>query len=212
MLFTRSVELLQRGCNEGSARACGQVGWLYERGYGTPLDIGRAKKSYQVGCDGNDAASCYNLAVIVRTARADDPSIGAPLERACSLGVADACMDQCTRYVRGDGVPHDGSRAAPFCERACNSNVALGCNVLGALLLAGDGVPKDFVRSSSLFVGACEQGVAAACTNVGVSYERGHGMPKDPAKAELMYKRGCDGNDRAGCQNLERLARVKRGN
>src|SRR6185436_7002293 len=100
-LFSRSVELLQRGFDEGSARACGQVGWLYERGHGTPKDTARATRSYRIGCDGHDSASCYNLAVSLRAIKVDDPSIGALLERACGGGLSAACMEQCARYVRG---------------------------------------------------------------------------------------------------------------
>ena len=90
-LFERAKEILQRGCYEGSARACGQVGWFYERGLGTKLDLPQAVSMYKSGCDGNDGASCFNLALTRRQASSNDSTIGPLLERACSLGLAEAC-------------------------------------------------------------------------------------------------------------------------
>jgi TPR repeat protein len=90
-LFSRSARLLQESCDGGSARACGQAGWLHERGLGVPADLDRARHDYRIGCDGNDGASCYNLAVVRRQENAADPSVQALIARACTLGLPEAC-------------------------------------------------------------------------------------------------------------------------
>lgn len=89
-LFSRSVALLRPQCDQGSARACGQVGWLHERGLGVEANLQKAVLDYQSGCDGNDGASCYNLAV-VGGATGDDAAAKALFAKACTLGLAQAC-------------------------------------------------------------------------------------------------------------------------
>jgi TPR repeat protein len=92
-LFARSVTLLQSGCDGGSGRACGQVGWLYERGYGCVKDASKASRSYELGCDRQDAPSCYNLATIRRAAGTDPATVSRLFQRACSLGLPQACSE-----------------------------------------------------------------------------------------------------------------------
>ena len=89
--FSRSATLLQTECDLGNARACGQVGWLAERGLGIEKDVAKALRDYQVGCDGSDGPSCYDLAVTRPRTGADDPVASALFAKACQLGFAEAC-------------------------------------------------------------------------------------------------------------------------
>jgi uncharacterized protein len=163
-LFGRSAELLQKGCDEGSARACGQIGWLHERGLGVPKDAARARRSYEAGCQGDDAASCYDLATIHLSARADDPSVPVLLERACGLGLPQACMEQCSRLTRGEAADPRGPSS--FCERACNHGLAIGCTYLGACYERGDGVPADREKAALSYRRGCDGKDPAGCQNV----------------------------------------------
>ena len=74
-----------------ATRACGQAGWLLERGLGGDTDAARALRDYQAGCDGNDGASCYNLALTRRGASAGDATVAPLYAKACSLGLREAC-------------------------------------------------------------------------------------------------------------------------
>jgi TPR repeat protein len=158
------VEILQKGCDDGSARACGQVGWLHARGLGTPKDISRAMRSYEQGCQGSDAAACYDLAVTRASTRADDPSVPTLLERACGLGLPQACMEQCSRLVRGD--VSDPGHASSVCERACNQGIAVGCTYLGACYERGQGLPADREKAAALYKQGCEGKDPAGCQNL----------------------------------------------
>jgi TPR repeat protein len=89
--FSRSALILQGQCDQGSPRACGQAGWLYERGLGVEKDTANAAKDYTTGCEANDGASCYNLALGTGRPSADDPTRKSLLAKACSLGLHEAC-------------------------------------------------------------------------------------------------------------------------
>jgi TPR repeat protein len=88
---SRSRSILQNDCDGGNRRACGQAGWLYERGLGGERDAAKAARDYQSGCDANDGASCFNLAVTRRAANAADPTAEPLLAKACQLGLPQAC-------------------------------------------------------------------------------------------------------------------------
>jgi len=90
VLFSRSMALLQPECERGNARACGQAGWLLERGLGGDQDVQKAVLDYQAGCDGNDGPSCYNLAT-VRRATGDGGGAKGLFARACTLGLQEGC-------------------------------------------------------------------------------------------------------------------------
>ena len=89
--FARSLTILQRDCDAGNPRACGQAGWLRERGLGGPKDVAAALRGFQAGCDGNDGPSCYNLAVARRSANPGDPTVAALLAKGCELASREAC-------------------------------------------------------------------------------------------------------------------------
>jgi TPR repeat protein len=89
--FTRSLTILQRDCDVGNPRACGQAGWLRERGLGGAKDVAAAVGDFQSGCDGNDGPSCFNLAVARRAANASDPTVAGLLAKGCELGSREAC-------------------------------------------------------------------------------------------------------------------------
>jgi TPR repeat protein len=90
-LFSRSLTILQTECDSGSARACGQAGWLHERGLGGDQDAAKALRDYQSGCNDNDGASCFNLALTLRATNAADPTAAGLVAKACKLGLPQAC-------------------------------------------------------------------------------------------------------------------------
>jgi hypothetical protein len=163
-LFARSVEILQKACDEGSARACAQVGWLHERGLGTPKDTSLAMRSYEKSCQGDDAAGCYDLALLRGAARADDPAVPPLLDRACGLGLPQACMEQCSRLVQGEVT--EPLQASSFCERACNQGLAIGCTYLGACYERGQGIPADREKAAVFYRRGCEGKDQAGCQNL----------------------------------------------
>ena len=90
-LLARTLTILQRDCDAGNPRACGQAGWLQERGFGGAKDGTAALRDFEAGCAGNDGPSCFNLAVARRAANAGDPTVAALLAKGCELGSREAC-------------------------------------------------------------------------------------------------------------------------
>lgn len=52
------AKFLEKGCKEGSARACADLAALYKAGKGVAKDPARAKELYAVACNGGDEKAC----------------------------------------------------------------------------------------------------------------------------------------------------------
>jgi hypothetical protein len=58
---------------------------------GPSLKDAGARREEHDHLDGDDGASCYNLALTRRDARADDPTASGLFDKACQLGLVEAC-------------------------------------------------------------------------------------------------------------------------
>jgi len=52
------VPFFEKGCKEGSARACDGLGELTKAGRGTKRDPARAKELFEQACNGGHAPAC----------------------------------------------------------------------------------------------------------------------------------------------------------
>ena len=92
----RAAVLFERSCAAGWARGCFTLGEFYRQGEGVPVDPARAMDNYAKGCDGGNAPSCLGAAVLYRRGIGVTPNeiaAGQLIERACQLGLRDACPD-----------------------------------------------------------------------------------------------------------------------
>ena len=186
----RAMELFRSACNSGSAEGC---------------MILKTPESKQFGCDGGDAESCFDLALLYDKGEGvgQDHARAAKLyEQACNGGDARGCMYLGLAYSEGEGVPQDHARAAQFYQQACDRGLVGACYNLGLAYSAGEGVPMDRTRAVELYQQACDGGAAEGCTNLGYLYGEGYGVRKDSAQAAELFQRACDGGAAMGCYNL----------
>ena len=54
----------KKACDEGNARGCTNLGFMYEKGRGVKQDYFKAKELFGKACDGGDAKGCFNLGVM----------------------------------------------------------------------------------------------------------------------------------------------------
>jgi TPR repeat protein len=133
------------------------------------------------------------------------------LRVACDAKNGAACDELGRRYLSGEGVAADDTRARELLDRACAYGEAIGCSRLGFMHETGRGVRADAARAAALYTRGCEAGAAFGCTRIGLMYANGRGVARDDARAVGFYRRGCDGGDGGSCSNLGMMIQTGRG-
>ena len=85
--------------------------------------LSEAVNSYQVSCDGGEAAGCRKLGDMYFSGRgvAEDRNRAAQLnQKACDEGDAEGCFSLGAMYFRGLGVADDGNRAVQLFQKGCD--------------------------------------------------------------------------------------------
>ncbi len=151
------------------------------------------------------------------------------LERACTLGSAQACGDLGERLLVSDGAT---KLALTLLDRACAGHATGSCLALaktlatrsperafraaGAVCGALKGAACDQAISIAITTGHANEGFAwseqvcptsrASCENLGDLYERGVGTARNPAKAREMWSMACQwgkpSGSRSACEKL----------
>ncbi len=181
----RSYAFFQRGCEAGSALACGRVAFRLSIGLGVKRDESRAEGFAFRACDGGDGEGCLELGYSFEFAgagRLDENRALSFYRRACNTR-SDRCRDLAIAYDSGRGIDQNQGRARELFRRACQSWDMTSCTYLQIL---GDpdgkvGVPKK-VASAQLdqVTKACAAGRARACTREALMslYDRKKAAPK----------------------------------
>jgi TPR repeat protein len=134
------------------------------------------------------------------------------LERACSKGGQDACVELGHLVEAGGPDPASAARALAFYEAGCAAGALKGCVAAGESHEAGRAGVIDLAKALVAYQKACDGKEAAGCTHVGALYETGgRGVIRAVSKAEPLYRAGCDGGDLAGCAHLGALYELGRG-
>jgi hypothetical protein len=156
----------RRACDDGSAEACGYLGFMYDNGFGVPSDIALAVDLCERACADGAAYGCAYLGYLHRLGRGvpqDDARAATLFRRACDDDDLDGCMGLAIMYKSGSGVPRDLEYAARLFRRACDRGEALACYSLGYMYANGEGVDRDLENAGRLFRSACESGDRVGC-------------------------------------------------
>ncbi len=104
------------------------------------------------------------------------------------------------RYLVGDGVFLDKTKAAAYFRKAAEGGLAKAQYVLGVCYANGQGVPQDYAAEVKWLLKAADQGLAAAEFRLGIAHLNGKGVPKDPAKGiDWLRKAAGHTNAQAQC-------------
>lgn len=128
--LTRAARLFQRGCDQGSATACNNLGLAHQGGRGLPIDHARALAAFQRACSAGFAEGCSNEGAL------HEHGLGVPVNlgdaqrlyfQACRRGSALGCSNLGALYASGRGVLTDETEAARFFGEACSRGSDVGC-------------------------------------------------------------------------------------
>lgn len=208
----RARALFEKGCRDGDALACFQLGVVYHMATGVPADYARAAALYERACNAGKPQACGNLGIMYDHGNgfAVDGARAVKLyERACDGELGIDCRNAAISYRDGTGIPKDEARAQLFFRRAakyysddCAGDETGGCAQLGAMYARGETGTVDLVKAAELFARGCEGGSGDGCWRLGAAYAKGAGVVADVARAASLFKRACDLGDNDGCTTL----------
>jgi TPR repeat protein len=185
----RAPEHLKKACDAGHALACNDLGWAYERGFGT---LGRsdalAQQLYRTSCELGEALGCRNGAKVLRDTNSADAA--ALVYQSCSNNDQESC-----EMLAG---------IAAAAKAACFKNPKR-CNNWGVLLKSGWGTKKDEALALHFYESACAAAVREACSNAGRAHQNGAGTVANPRQALARFQKACALESDADCFRAQKL-------
>jgi hypothetical protein len=130
------AELRQKACDGGNAKACRNLGYMYQNGDGLEQNYGKAMQLYKEGCEKGSAEACNDVGVLYQKGWGVDKNSRQSVKffrKACDGGLAMGCSNLGYRYQIGDGVQKDLRQASELYRKACNGGFEKGCRRLDSL-------------------------------------------------------------------------------
>lgn len=128
-----AARLFQRGCDQGHAPACNNLGLAYQHGQGVPKDYEQALTSFERACSFGFAEGCSNQGVL------HEHGLGVPANagdaqrlyaQACRRGSPLGCSNLGVLFKEGRGVTPDDEAALRLFAESCRAGSAVGCSNL----------------------------------------------------------------------------------
>lgn len=187
----RARSIFEWTCQRGSARGCLLYGTMLASGEGAEdgkADILEAAKRYEMGCLGEDGASCRYLAELYANGKhfpkSQDKAL-ALYEQGCRYGDSRSCMRFAN--VELDRTP---KRAMRFLARACDLGQATACMIAAKVRGGGPSALRDVDLSGKLFEKSCENGKVEECLSASYYLRFGYdGVTKDEELADKLVDR-----------------------
>ncbi len=206
ILYTMAAEL-------GLADAQFRVGYFYQFGQGTSIDLKKAREWYQKGAkNGSDLAKQF-LATLPSETPIPQRQLSADelnkygedayhgndgfekdlalafsyFKKAAEIGHPQAQSNLAFCYKNGEGTAKDIAKAIYWYTQAANQGHVISQYNLGVFYKNGDGVPKDYKKAVEWYQKAAEQGNVYAQSNLGYCYDAGLGVVRDMKKAVYWY-------------------------
>jgi TPR repeat protein len=135
-----------------------------------------------VGVGMDEAERWFKEALSARGAR----EVARCIERAASLGHAEAMCRLAELHRKGEGIPMNQRAAVAWCRKAAERGHAVAMYNLGVAHKKGEGVREDARAAISWYRKAAERGHAVAMYPLGVMKDQGEGLPKE-ARAAISW-------------------------
>jgi hypothetical protein len=146
--WTAAYELLRPLAERGDASAQNDIGFMYCRGLGVPLDHTEAVRWYRKAAEQGDVYSQISLGTMYDLGRCvpqDNVEAAKWYRLAAEQGNATGQLCLATMYDSGRCVPQDNGEAAKWYRMAAEQGNAEAQIHLGFLFENGRGVPRDYV-------------------------------------------------------------------
>jgi tetratricopeptide (TPR) repeat protein len=144
----------RRGADNGNATAMGNLGLLYNNGFGVERDYAKAREWYEKAADKGNARAMYFLGLLYITAQGVPRDYAKAHEwftKAAEKGELLAMSGLGSLYQQGFGVPQDYAKAREWFTKAAEGGDANAMASLGRLYLNGEGVAQDNAKAREWF-------------------------------------------------------------
>lgn len=205
-----SLRNLDRACVQGSRASCSRLGIAYyegkdERGAPIVLDYGRARQSFDKGCQRGLAESCYLLGAMLLRGEggAVDAQRGVELwRRACELGDGQSCRKTAEGYVDGSVSMKSRDLAFAYAKQGCEQKDKPSC-ALWKQLGGRPPVSPELLKLMADITAACERkNDGKACFALGEIFDQGLETEVNKEKAAQNYRAACEKGEPRGCHQL----------
>ncbi|WP_163833851.1 tetratricopeptide repeat protein [Spartinivicinus ruber] len=192
-LFGASLLLEEQSCQYVSASSCYQLGLRYLEGNSVKKSDQQALKYFLLGCDGRNAAACYQAGQLYEKlgSKKDLTNAVESYTKGCNDQSSDACFRLGQLYQQGKLVTVDQTKARDYYKLACQYEQLVGCVNLGWLYQQGILGKTDFSQAYRLYRRACDGNNTLGCYQLGRLYDLGEGVPVDPIQAANLYQQAC---------------------
>jgi S1-C subfamily serine protease len=180
-----------RACKRKRATSCYLLGAAYDA-RGTPE---LADRPYRQACERGVAVACVALAP-----RA--PQTLALLERACTLGHAEACTRAASYSERPEG--RDPAHISGLFRRGCALGDPRACLALGAAELDSP-TPNALEASGAFLLQACQRWEPEGCLRLALLLQSGRVAARGPLTTLALLDRACAIGEAHGCAELQRM-------
>ena len=159
--YAKARAIWQKMADEGDAYAMNNLGIIYDRGLGVPVDLGRAIFWFSKSANEGNPQGMSNYGWMLDQGRGVAPS---PTEAArwydksARLGQAEAQYNLGLMYERGRGVPKDLPSAAAWYSQAASQQQTEALARLGHLYRYGLGVEQNPAKACLLLYAAAMNG------------------------------------------------------
>ena len=134
--LTKALELLNKGCDGGSAEGCNILSYMYGNGQGVKKESAKAVGFYQKACDGGISAGCFNLGLMYdngQGVKLNDAKAVELYQKACEAGDDTGCYNLAMKYYKGEGVAKSTTNAIKYYSKSCDLKFKEGCNASAQL-------------------------------------------------------------------------------
>ena len=161
--YAAAAEAFRRALRGGELAPCAhyELGRLFERGHGVPLDPARAVEHFAHAAMHGHARAMYRLGLAHATGRGacrDDVLAMNWLRLAAAQGLRGAQFQLGMLHLGGAEAGRAPAAAAHWLREAADAGLAAAQYELGRLLEAGDGCRRDLAQAITRFRQAAEQG------------------------------------------------------
>lgn len=187
--YTQGMKLLLDAAAQDNPNALHNLGYVYEYGIGTAVDLPQSVQWYEKAAE-KKAHGARRAAIVVRRiiffregntaySKKQYTEAHALWEKAAELGEGAAMMNLGVLYQDGSGVPKDNARALAWFEKAAKYNTpdaAASVESMKSVILVDEGVVayrnKNYDEARSAWEKAATQGRSVAMFNLGVMEEQ----------------------------------------
>lgn len=195
---SKALDEFKSAASVGYPPAQGFLGYLYEKGQGTQINISEAISWYRKAADQGvpnaqvALGSLYERGIGVSQS---DSDAFAFYTKASDRNFPGGMIALGSMYERGKGTAKDASKAFDLYKKASDAGHASGHHALSRAYGMGIGVEKNLTEAGNLLRKAADMGNEAAQVTLGAQFMQGTGgLSKNPEEALVWFKKASEKN------------------